>query len=50
MTTGIFLHLAFIRYLWFMLALAAVASEFRESDLSTETNMAGKELDKLVES
>ena len=48
--TGFFLHLSYYRFFYLMLALAVVASGFRESDLSTETNMAGKELDKLVES
>jgi len=47
MTTGIFLHLAFIRYLWLIIALAVIASEFRESDVPTEMDIAGKELDKV---
>ncbi len=44
MTTGIFLHLSFIRYLWLMVALAVIASEFRGSDVPAEMDVAGKEL------
>jgi len=33
LTTGIFLHMAYIRYLWLMLALAFIASQFREADI-----------------
>ena len=33
MTTGIFLHMSYIRYFWLMIALAVVASEFREVDI-----------------
>lgn len=39
MATGIFLHISYFRYLWIIMALAAVASEFRESDL---TEISGK--------
>jgi len=30
--TGLFLHMSFIRFIWLMIALAIVASEFREVD------------------
>jgi O-antigen ligase len=36
MTTGFFLHFAYIRYFWLFMALAIVASEFRESDVTVE--------------
>jgi putative inorganic carbon (hco3(-)) transporter len=36
MTTAIFLHMSYIRYLWLIMALAAVASEFREADVTEE--------------
>ena len=36
MTTGIFLHMSYIRYFWLFLALAVVASEFREEVSSKE--------------
>ncbi len=47
MTTGIFLHLAFIRYLWIIMALAVIASEFRDSDMLTEKNISGKILERV---
>ena len=47
MTTGIFLHLNFIRFLWLIMALAAIASEFRDSDAPNERIAAGKELAEL---
>lgn len=33
MATGIFLHINYIRYLWLIMALAAIVSEFREDDV-----------------
>jgi O-antigen ligase len=33
MTTGIFLHFSYIRFFWLIMALAAVASEFKDSDI-----------------
>ena len=36
MTTGIFLHIAYIRFLWLIMALAAVVSEFRAPDLADD--------------
>jgi putative inorganic carbon (HCO3(-)) transporter len=33
MATGIFLHINYIRYLWLILALAAIVSEFSEADI-----------------
>ncbi|MEO8356032.1 MAG: O-antigen ligase family protein [Chloroflexota bacterium] len=36
MTTGIFLHFAYIRYFWLIIALSVVVSGFRESDLAGE--------------
>jgi hypothetical protein len=33
MTTALFLHISYLRYLWLIMALAGVASEFREADL-----------------
>ena len=47
MTTGIFLHWAYIRYLWLTVALAVIASEFRDLDMLTEMDVTRKELDKL---
>ena len=35
MATGLFLHFAYIRYFWLMIALAVVASSFRKQDLET---------------
>lgn len=32
MATGIFLHISYFRYLWIIIALAVIASEFREPD------------------
>jgi O-antigen ligase len=32
MTTGLFLHLAFIRYFWLLIALSVIAGAFREAD------------------
>lgn len=37
MTTAIFLHLSYVRYLWLIMALAAIAAEFREADLAENT-------------
>jgi O-antigen ligase len=37
MTTGIFLHISYIRYLWLILALSVIVSEFREADIVNET-------------
>lgn len=42
MTTGIFLHFAYIRYFWLLIALSIVMSEFRESDLQEETKAVGE--------
>jgi O-antigen ligase len=36
MTTGIFLHMSYIRYLWLILALGYIASQFREGDISDD--------------
>lgn len=36
MTTGIFLHMSYIRYLWLIIALSIIASEFREADVEEE--------------
>lgn len=33
LTTGIFLHMSYIRYFWIMMALAIITSEFREGDI-----------------
>jgi hypothetical protein len=33
MTTGIFLHFSYIRFFWLIMALAAMASEFKDSDI-----------------
>lgn len=38
MTTGIFLHMSYIRYLWLILALAFIVSQFKEVDI--KDNMA----------
>jgi O-antigen ligase len=45
MTTGIFLHFAYIRYFWLIMALAIVASGFRDSDLTTEMEAVGENSD-----
>jgi putative inorganic carbon (hco3(-)) transporter len=42
MTTGIFLHFAYIRYFWLIIALAVVASGFRESDLAMNEKVVGE--------
>jgi O-antigen ligase len=42
MTTGFFLHFAYIRFFWLFLALAIVASEFRESDVTVEMEAVGQ--------
>jgi O-antigen ligase len=47
MATGIFLHINYIRYLWLIMALAAIVSEFKDSDVLAEREVVGKELDKL---
>lgn len=36
MTTALFLHMSYLRYLWLIMALAAIAGEFRASDLAEE--------------
>lgn len=36
MTTGFFLHFAYIRYFWLMIALAVIASSFTQADLEEE--------------
>jgi hypothetical protein len=36
MTTALFLHMSYLRYLWLIMALAAIAAEFRASDLTED--------------
>jgi putative inorganic carbon (HCO3(-)) transporter len=36
MTTALFLHMSYLRYVWLIMALAGVASGFREADLVEE--------------
>jgi hypothetical protein len=36
MTTALFLHMSYLRYLWLIMALAGVASELRQADLIEE--------------
>ena len=36
MTTALFLHMSYLRYLWLIMALAAVASEFRAADVTED--------------
>lgn len=36
MTTALFLHMSYLRYLWLFMALAAIAAEFRASDMTEE--------------
>ena len=36
MATGFFLHINYIRYLWLIMALAAIVSEFREADITDD--------------
>jgi O-antigen ligase len=38
MTTALFLHMSYLRYLWLIMALAGVASELRQADLIEETD------------
>ena len=38
MTTGLFLHMAFIRYFWLLIALAVIAGTFREADVMQEAS------------
>ena len=33
MTTAVFLHMSYLRYLWLIMALAAIAAEFRQADV-----------------
>lgn len=47
MTTGIFLHMAYIRYMWLIIALSVIASEFSDADVPIEIGVARQELDKL---
>jgi O-antigen ligase len=41
MVTGFFLHFAYIRYFWLIMALASVASRFDEEDVIVEKQPAG---------
>lgn len=36
MATALFLHMSYLRYLWLLMALAAIAGEFREADLTED--------------
>ncbi len=36
LATGFFLHINYIRYLWLIMALAAIVSEFREADITND--------------
>ena len=36
MTTALFLHMSYVRYLWLIMALAAIAAEFRQADVEEE--------------
>jgi putative inorganic carbon (hco3(-)) transporter len=47
MTTALFLHMSYLRYLWLIMALAAVASEFRAADLE-EQEMVPEPTERLV--
>lgn len=47
MTTALFLHMSYLRYLWLIMALAAVASEFRAADLE-EGEMVPETTERLV--
>ncbi len=42
MTTGIFLHFAYIRYFWLIIALSVVVSSFTEADVVAEMKVAGE--------
>jgi hypothetical protein len=44
MTTGIFLHFAYIRYFWLMIALSVVVSGFRESDVAIAKKSSEKQI------
>jgi O-antigen ligase len=48
MATGIFLHISYFRYLWIIMALAAVASEFKESDLTNDAGQKTAQEDLLL--
>jgi O-antigen ligase len=48
MTTGIFLHMSYIRYLWLIMALGFIASQFRESDISND--LAKQNQQKVIDS
>ena len=45
--TGLFLHLSYMRFFYLMLALAVVASTFKESDLPAETEVTDKNSNRL---
>jgi putative inorganic carbon (hco3(-)) transporter len=36
MTTALFLHMSYLRYLWLIMALAVIASEFRQEDVTED--------------
>lgn len=47
MTTGLFLHFAYIRYFWLMIALSVIVSGFKESDVAGELETAGQKIGKI---
>jgi O-antigen ligase len=43
LTTGLFLHMSYIRYIWLILAMGYVASQFRQSDAADGANIQNQE-------
>ncbi|MDQ2692876.1 MAG: O-antigen ligase family protein [Chloroflexota bacterium] len=47
MTTAVFLHMSYLRYLWLIMALAAIAAEFRAADVTEDMEVPDSK-DRLV--
>lgn len=48
MTTALFLHMSYLRYLWLIMALAGVAAEFQQADLAEEEDRVEEHKETLV--
>jgi O-antigen ligase len=48
MATALFLHMSYLRYLWMIIALAVIASEFRQEDLTEEVTEQNSQDAKLL--